>query len=146
MLVSRVAYDRFVMELPHAEPGWQPLQDAEVAHDIAGWLWQFGPTPLIAIVEHDGDVPRWLSDRTTYKVPWKGRTATALILEDQDDVQRFVQAGAPHVNTNFVWPRVSPAKTFEALCTRPGDGWTGAVDAQARVIDDHLDVLQLQPV
>ena len=146
MLVSRIAYDRFVMELPPSEPGWQPLEDAEVAHDIAAWLWEFGPTPLIAIVEHDGDVPTWLSDRATYKVPWKGRTATAVLLEDRDDVQRFVQAGAPHVNTNFVWPRVSPAKTFEALCTRAGDGWTGAVDAEARVIDDHLDVHQFQPV
>lgn len=144
MLVSRVAYDRFVMELPLAEPGWQPLADADVAHDVAGWLWQFGPTPLIAIVEHDGSVPRWLSDRTTFAVPWKGKPAAALLLEERDDVQRFVQEGAPHASTNFLWPRVSPAKTFEALCTK-ADAWTGSVDAHARVVDGHLEVLQLQP-
>lgn len=144
MHVSRVAYDRFVLELPPAEPGWQPLTDAEVAHDVAGWLWEFGPTPLVAIVEHDGSVPQWLADRLTVAVPWKGRQAAALLLEERPDVERFLQVGAPHQRTHLLWPRVSPAKTFEALCGK-GDTWTGSVEAHARLIDGQVEVLQLQP-
>lgn len=145
MHVSRVAYDRFVLEVPLAEPGWEPLADPTVAHDVSGWLWEFGPTPLIAIVEGDRDVPPWLSDRTTFRIPWKGTQATALILEERTDLERFVREAAPLEGMHLLWPRVSPAKTFEALCAA-GDTWTRAVDAHARVTDGNVEVLQLQPV
>lgn len=143
--MSRVAYDRFVLEMPPAEPGWQPLADADVAHDVAGWLWEFGPTPLVAVVEHDGSVPQWLSDRITVTVPWKGKSAAAFMLQERAEFERFLQLGAPHQKTHVLWPRVSPAKTFEAL-SGGGEAWTGAVDAHARVIDGHVEVIQLQPV
>jgi len=146
MQVSRVAYDRFEMQLPAPEAGCEPLAEACVAQDVAGWLWQFGPTPLIAIVEHDGEVPRWLSRRLTVGVPWDGRTAAALILEDRGDLERFLVEGAPHGKTHLLWPRVSPAKTFEALCTA-GATWADTVEGHARVVgSDVVEVMQLQPV
>lgn len=145
MHVSRVAFDCFVLELPDAEPGWQPLADARVARDVAAWLWEFGPTPLIAIVEHDGREPDWLSRRLTVTVPWEGRPASALVLEERRDLERFLLDGAPHARTHFLWPRVSPAKTFEALCQ--GGSWVGSVDAHARVPSPKaVEVFQLQPV
>lgn len=145
MQVSRVAYDRFELQLPPADPGSQPLADARVARDVATWLWQFGPTPLVAIVEHDGSVPPWLSHRLTLGVPWNGATAAALLLEEPEDLERFLLQGAPHARTHLLWPRLSPAKTFEALC-HGGDAWEGSVDGHARVSDpETIEVLQLQP-
>jgi hypothetical protein len=146
MQVSRVAYDRFELQLPPADPGAAPLADSRVARDVACWLWQFGPTPLVAIVEHDGTVPAWLSRRLTLGVPWQGRTAAALLLEERDDLERFLLQGAPHERTHILWPRVSPAKTFEALCAG-GDAWENAVEGHARVSDPEvIEVFQLQPV
>ncbi len=145
MQVSRVAYDKFELQLPSAEPGWQPLGDDQCARDVACWLWQFGPTPIVALVEHDGEVPRWLSGRLTIGVPWQGRKAAALLIEEKEDLKRFLLAGAPHDRTHLLWPRLSPAKTFEALCAG-GDAWTGAVDGHARVVgSDIVEVVQLQP-
>ncbi len=146
MQVSRVAYDRFELQLPSPEPGWEPLSEGCVARDVAGWLWQFGPTPVIAIVEHDGEVPRWLAARLTVEVPWDGSIAAALVLEERRDLELFLMEGAPHPRTHLLWPRISPAKTFEALCAG-SDAWTAAVEGHARVAGrDLLEVLQLQPV
>lgn len=146
MQVSRVAYDRFTLQLPACDPGSEPLSERSVARDLARWLWQFGPTPVVAVVEHDGEVPRWLADRLTVGVPWKDGVAAALVLEDRDALERFLVAGAPHERTHLLWPRVSPAKTFEALCAG-SDAWRDAVDGHARVADPEvIEVSQLQPV
>ncbi len=146
MQVSRVAYDRFELQLPPAEPGSAPLGDARVARDVAGWLWQFGPTPIVALVEHDGDVPAWLSKRLTLGVPWAGGTAAALLLEQREDLEAFLLQGAPHDRTHLLWPRISPAKAFEALCAG-GDAWENAVDGHARMSEPEvMEVYQLQPV
>lgn len=146
MQVSQVAYDRFELQLPAPAPGWEPLAEGCVARDVAGWLWQFGPTPLIAVVEHDGEIPRWLRARLTVEVPWDGSIAAALVLEERGDLELFLMEGAPHPRTHLLWPRISPAKTFEALCAR-GDAWTSAVEGHARVAGpDVVEVLQLQPV
>lgn len=146
MQVSRVAYDRFELQLPPREPGWEPLAEGCVARDVAGWLWQFGPTPLIAIVEHDGAVPRWLTARLTVEIPWDGSIAAALVLEERRDLELFLVEGAPHRTTHFLWPRVSPAKTFEAMCAG-GERWKDAVESHATVAPTGVvEVSQLQPV
>lgn len=144
MQVSRVAYDRFELQLPAAEPGWEPLGEDCVARDVASWLWQFGPTPLIAVVEHDGKKPKWVSSRLTVDVPWNGGVAAAVILEQEPELERFLVEGAPHRRTHFMWPRRSPAKTFEALCN--GD-WRDEVEGHAGVsASGTVEVFQLQPV
>src|SRR2546428_11183178 len=68
MQVSQVAYDRFVLELPAADATWRPLADAECLAEAAAWLWDFGPTPLVAVVGHDGAAPNWLTGWTTRQV------------------------------------------------------------------------------
>lgn len=144
MLVSRVAYDRFELDLPKPEPGWEPLGEDCVAHDVARWLWQFGPTPLIAVVEHDGKKPKWVSSRLTVDVPWSGGVAAAVILERSEELVAFLKEGAPHKRTHFVWPRRSPAKTFEAMC---GGDWKDEVEGHAIVTPTgNVEVQQLQPV
>lgn len=143
MLVSRIAYDRFEMELPAPEPGWEPLTEACVAHDVASWLWQFGPTPLIALVEHDGKKPGWVSSRLSVDVPWDGRNAAAVIVESETDLEQLLVDGAPHRRTHFMWPRRSPAKTFEAMC---GGRWQDEVEGHATVsAEGKVEVQQLTP-
>src|SRR3989442_7247691 len=61
MQVSQVAYDRFRLELPTADATWRPLGDPETLAETAAWLWDFGPTPLIAVVGYDGAAPSWLA-------------------------------------------------------------------------------------
>jgi hypothetical protein len=52
--------------------------------------------------------------------------------------------GAPHRRTHFLWPRRSPAKTFEAMC---GGRWEDEVEGHATVArDGKVEVQQLQPV
>lgn len=142
MLVSRVAYDRFEMQLPRPEPGWEPLTEASVAADVATWLWQFGPTPLIAVVEHDGKQPKWVASRLTVDVPWNGGVGAAVLLERESELATFLTEGAPHRRTHFMWPRRSPAKTFEAMCS--GD-WKTEVEGHAMVTPAGMvEVQQLQ--
>jgi hypothetical protein len=142
MLVSRVAYDRFELELPRPEPGWEPLREGCVARDVASWLWRFGPTPLIAVVEHDGKRPRWVTSRLSVDVPWSGAVAAAVILEREDELAQFIAEGAPHRRTHFLWPRRSPAKTFEAMCSAR---WEDEVEGHAVVTPDgKVEVQQLQ--
>ncbi len=141
-----MAYDRFELQLPPAETGSAPLGDALVARDVAGWLWQFGPTPIVALIEQDGDLPAWLSPHLTLSVPWKDGSAAALLLEERSDLEQFLLQGAPHEHTHLLWPRVSPAKTFEALCAG-GSAWESAVDGHARMSEPEvMEVFQLQPV
>lgn len=144
MQVSRVAYDRFELQLPSPEPGWEPLGEGCVARDVAAWLWQFGPTPLIAVVEHDGKSPKWVSSRLTVDVPWSGGVAAAVILENEREAVDFLMQGAPHRQTHFLWPRRSPAKTFEAMCN---GRWQDEVEGHATVTPSGcVEVQQLQPV
>ena len=57
MQVSQVAYDRFVVELPPADAEYRPLADPETLAETAAWLWDFGPTPLLAT----GGAGLWLA-------------------------------------------------------------------------------------
>lgn len=130
--VSQVAYDRFVLELPAADADWRPLADPETVAEAAVWLWDFGPTPLVALVGHDGATPTWLAGWATRPMAWGGRDAAAVVIATKDELERFLTAGAPHEHTTLLWPRISPAKTFEALAA-PGPAWVAAVEAHARV-------------
>ncbi len=143
MQVSRVAYDRFELQLPAREPGWEPLTEGSIAREVAGWLWQFGPTPLIAVVEHTGKKPTWVSSRLCVDVPWRDGVAPAVIIENESELERFLSEGAPHRQTHFMWPRRSPAKTLEAMCT---GRWQDEVEGQAEMsAAGSVEVLQLQP-
>ena len=135
MQVSQVAYDRFVLELPPADSEWRPLADPEIVAETAAWLWDFGPTPLIGIVGHDGAVPAWLSRWQSRQVNWAPDGTTsgrAVVLADRTDLERFLVQGAPHEHTTLLWPSVSEAKTFEALAAG-GTAWLRSVDAHARI-------------
>jgi hypothetical protein len=144
MQVSRVAYDRFELLLPTAEPGWEPLSEGCIAREVGGWLWQFGPTPLIAVVDHAGKKPKWVTSRLSVEVPWSGRVAAAVLIESEDELESFLAEGAPHYQTHFIWPRRSPAKTLEAMCAGT---WRDEVEGEATVSPSGaVEVLQLQPV
>ncbi len=143
MLVNRVAYDRFQMQLPSAEPGWEPLAERSVAHDVASWLWQFGRTPLIAVVAHDGKKPKWVSSRLSVDVSWRSGPASAVIIERESDLEAFLVEGAPHLHTDLLWPRRSPAKTIEALYSGK---WADEVEGHATVSPSGaIEILQLEP-
>jgi len=131
MHVNQVAYDRFVVELPPADADWRPLADPETVAEASAWLWQFGPTPLVAVVGAEKTLPGWLtawSPRVMKWAPPGSKLGCAVVLSEQADLERFLRDGAPHEHTVLMWPRVAPAKTFEALAVG-GDGWKGSVDA-----------------
>lgn len=133
--VSQVAFDRYVVELPPADAEWRPLADPETIAETALWLWEFGPTPLVAIVGHDGAAPSWLTAWSPRHVEWASEgtsSSEALTIETLADLERFLAEGAPHTNTMLLWPRISPAKTFEAL-NAGGAEWKSAVDAVAGI-------------
>jgi hypothetical protein len=135
MHVSQVAYDRFVVELPPAEADWRPLADPETIAETATWLWDFGPTPLMAVVGFDGAAPSWLAAWSPRQVNWAPEGATsgaAVVLRTKTDLERFLAAGAPHERTVLLWPRISEAKTFEALMAG-GAAWLRVADAHARI-------------
>ena len=135
MHVSQVAYDRIRLELPPADATWRPLADPETLAEAASWLWVFGTTPLVAVVGLDGAAPSWLTGWKTRDVRLTPRDASrgvALILATEKDLERFLSAGAPHERTVLLWPRVSEAKTFEALMAG-GEAWLKAVDAHAEI-------------
>ena len=130
MQVSQVAFDRFVVELPPADADWRPLADPETVTETAAWLWEFGPTPLLAVVASDEAAPSWLAAWSPRQVTWATGHGHAVVLDAQSDLERFLSEGAPHEHTVLLWPRVSPAKTFEALAAG-GTAWQGSVDAHA---------------
>lgn len=135
MQVSQVAYDRYVVELPPADAEWRPLADPETLAETAAWLWDFGPTPLVAVVGADGAAPSWLTSWSPRRMHWAPEGTTsghAVVVTTRADLERFLAEGAPHEHTVLLWPRVSPAKTFEALAAG-GNAWTGAVDAHATI-------------
>ena len=147
MQVNQVAYDRFVVELPPADAEWRPLADPETITETATWLWEFGPTPLMAVVGTDGAAPTWLAAWSPRQVTWAPEGATsgaAVVLNTQSDLERFLAAGAPHEHTVLLWPRISVAKTFEALMAG-GAAWLGVVDAHAR-ISRHGEVFEIEQV
>ena len=132
MQVSQVAYDRFVVELPPADAEWRPLADPETVAETAAWLWEFGPTPLVAVVASNDAAPSWLAEWEPRQVKWSASKAQAVTLTTQADLERFLTEGAPHEGTMLLWPRVSLAKTFEALAAG-GNVWQGSVDAHATI-------------
>ena len=135
MQVSQVAFDRYVIELPPADANWRPLADPETLAETAAWLWQFGPTPLVAVVGADKAIPNWLTQWSPRVMKWAPegtKLGFAIVLAEKTDLERFLHDGAPHEHTVIMWPRVAPAKTFEALAAG-GDTWKGSVDAVANV-------------
>ncbi len=147
MQVSQVAYDRFVVELPPADAEWRPLADPETITETATWLWTFGPTPLVAVVGFDGAAPSWLAGWSTRRVNWApegAASSAAVVLDTESDLERFLAAGAPHDRTVLLWPRISVAKTFEALMAG-GAAWARVVDAHAK-IERHGEVFDIAQV
>jgi len=135
MQVSQVAYDRYVVELPPADADWRPLADPETLAETASWLWEFGPTPLVAVVGSDGAAPSWIASWSSRPMKWAPEgtsSGAAVVIESLDDLVRFLKDGAPHDHTVLMWPRVSPAKTFEAL-NAGGTTWKNSVDAVANI-------------
>ncbi|OLC19549.1 MAG: hypothetical protein AUH33_05515 [Chloroflexi bacterium 13_1_40CM_68_21] len=135
MQVSQVAYDRFRLELPPADATWRPLGDPETLAETAAWLWDFGPTPLIAVVGYDGAAPSWLaawSPRPVRLAPGGASTGVAVVLATRKDLERFLSEGAPHERTVLLWPRTMETKTFEAL-SGPPNAWIKTVDADANI-------------
>jgi len=149
MQVSQVAYDRFVVELPPADAEYRPLADPETVAETAAWLWDFGPTPLVAVVGYDGAAPSWLSAWSPRTVGWAPRgakTGAALLLSTRPDLERFLSEGAPHERTVLLWPSLSEAKTFEALMAG-GAAWLKTIDAQAKISNagQRFEVEQIAP-
>jgi hypothetical protein len=147
MQVSQVAYDRYVVELPPADADWRPLADPETLAETAAWLWEFGPTPLVAVVGHDGPAPSWMaswSPREMKFAPEGTSSGATVILNTLEDLIRFLREGAPHDHTELMWPRVSPAKTFEAL-NAGGVAWKNSVDAVADISKsgERIEVTQV---
>ncbi|HUQ41409.1 MAG TPA: hypothetical protein VM052_02800 [Candidatus Limnocylindrales bacterium] len=135
MHVSQVAFDRYVVELRPADADWRPLADPETLAETAMWLWEFGPTPLVAVVGHQGAAPPWLTGWSSRQITWSPEGAAvsdALVIETLADLERFLAEGAPHAHTMLMWPRISPAKTFEALEYHATE-WKNAVDAIAAI-------------
>ena len=135
MQVSQVAYDRYVVELPPAEADWRPLGDPETVAETAMWLWGFGPTPLIAVVGHSGAAPSWMASWSPRDMKWAPQGATAssaVVIMSEELLEKFLRDGAPHDHTVLMWPRVSPAKTFEALNGVNGP-WQQSVDAHCDI-------------
>lgn len=135
MQVSQVAFDRYVVELPPADAEWRPLADPETIAETASWLWAFGPTPLVAVVGVDGAAPSWLAAWTPRQVKWAPagtQAGHAVVITTQADLERFLAEGAPHAHTILMWPRISPAKTFEGL--------NGVNGAWKNLVDAHCDI------
>jgi hypothetical protein len=135
MQVSQVAYDRFVVELPPADADYRPLADPETVAEAAAWLWDFGPTPLVAVVGYDGAAPSWLSAWSPRPLAWApagAKAGVAIVLNSQPDLERFLSEGAPHELTVLLWPNLSEVKTFEAL-QAGGAAWLTTIDAHAQI-------------
>ena len=65
------------------------------------------------------------------------------LIESEKELVQFLNEGAPHKETHFMWPRRSPAKTFEAMCSGK---WQDEVEGHANVSPaGSVEVLQLQP-
>ena len=142
MHVSQTAYDWFTVELPLADARFA-LADSDVAAEIAAWLWEFGPTPVVALVDVTTARPEWLGawQATGVNVRWAGGLGAAVILSAREELERFLADGAPHEGTTLVWPRRGPAKTLEAL-SQGGTAWLASVDAYARV-EKHGEVVEV---
>jgi hypothetical protein len=150
MQVSQVAYDRFVVELPPADVDYRPLADPETVAEAAAWLWDFGPTPLVAVVGYDGAAPSWLSAWSPRAMGWAPAGATtgaAIIVKSRSDLERFLSEGAPHEHTVLLWPSRSEAKTFEAL-KAGGSAWLKTIEAHAQIAKagERFEVSQIEPV
>jgi hypothetical protein len=149
MQVSQVAYDRFVVELPPADAEYRPLADPETVAETATWLWEFGPTPLVAVVGYDSAAPSWLAAWSPRKIGWTpagAKVGAAVVLHEQSDLERFLSEGAPHDRTELMWPSISEAKTLEALHTA-GDAWLKTIDAHAKISNqgERFEVEQIEP-
>ena len=150
MQVSQVAYDRFVVELPPADAEYRPLADPETLAETAAWLWDFGPTPLVAVVSYDGAAPSWLSAWSPRKIgttpEGAKKTGAAVVLSEQSDLERFLSEGAPHEHTELLWPSISEAKTFEAL-NAGGTAWRKSIDAHAKISNkgERFELEQIEP-
>jgi hypothetical protein len=146
MQVSQTAYDRYVVELPPADADWRPLADPETIAETAAWLWDFGTHPLLAVVGHDGVAPGWLAKWSTRPTKWAPEGVihgASVVLVTVADLERFLAEGAPHPHSVLIWPRVSPAKTFEALAE--GREWKTAVEALGAIcqVGQRIEITQV---
>jgi hypothetical protein len=149
MQVSQVAYDRFVVDLPPADADYRPLADPETVAETAAWLWEFGPTPLLAVVGYDGAAPSWLSAWSPRKIDTAhdgAKRGAAVLISERADLERFLSEGAPHEHTELLWPSTSEAKTFEAL-NAGGTVWLKSIDAHAKISNkgERFEVEQIEP-
>jgi hypothetical protein len=148
MHVSQIAYDRFVVELPPADADYRPLADPETVAEAAAWLWDFGPTPLVAVVGYDDAAPSWLSAWSPRPLGWApegAKAGVAIVLNSRPDLERFLSEGAPHEKTVLLWPNRSEAKTFEAL-RAGGAAWLQTIDAHAQIshAGERFEVSQIE--
>src|ERR1700682_4900207 len=150
MQVSQVAYDRFVVELPPADAEDRPLADPETVAETAAWLWEFGPTPLVAVVSYDGAAPSWLSAWSPRKIAstleGAKKTGAAVVLSQQSDLERFLSEGAPPEPTAPLWPSISEAKSFEGL-SLAGAAWRKSIAGHAKISNkgERFEVEQIEP-
>lgn len=141
MRVSQVAFDRYLVELPEPEPGYEPLHDPVEVKSVAGWLCAYGQMPIVALVARDA----WQPTLPHRVLPWvpgdadQGDCAiacrpevgsAAVVLNDEDDVRAFLSECPAVSRTAFLWPRLDLAKTFMRL-SENGD-WQPAAEAVAR--------------
>jgi len=149
MQVSQIAYDRYVVVLPPADAEYRPLADPETLAETATWLWEFGPTPLLAVVGYDGAAPSWLSAWSPRKIDTAhegAKKGAAVLLSELADLERFLSAGAPHEHTELLWPAVSEAKTFETI-NAGAAAWLKTIDAHAKISHkgERFEVEQIEP-
>ena len=142
MHVSRVAFDRFLVELPEPEPGYTPLADKEEVGHLVRFLWDFGSNPVLALAGGDAAWCQPWSPRRVSWVPadadaggpeiaWQPEAgASAVVLKTEDDLRRFLTSCPAISRVAILWPRVDVAKSFMGLAQN-GD-WRPAAEAVAR--------------
>jgi hypothetical protein len=155
MRVSQVAFDRFVVELPEAEPDYVPLRDPQELDALVRWLWDFGRPPVLALVGGD---PAWCQSWSPRRVSWvpgdadvgateiawdRERGGHALVLENDDELRRFLLACPAISRIALMWPRIDLAKTFMKLAEN--NDWRPAAEAVARLAagGSRIEVQQL---
>lgn len=156
MRVSQVAFDRYAVELPPAEPGYAPLADPEEVELLARFLWSFGTQPVLALVASEDATwcQPWSPRRVSWvpadavagvlEIAWQPeRGSHAVVLQSEDDVRHFLSVCPAISRVAVLWPRVDIAKCFMRLAENAD--WRPAADAVAFFAPDgwHLTVQQL---
>ena len=140
--VSQVAFDRFFVELPAPEPGYAPLADHEEVGHLVRFLWEYDTPPVLALVAGDASwcqpwSPRRVSwvpedaDTGVLEIAWHPeRGGHAVILNNEDELSRFLAACPAISRVALLWPRVDVGKSLMRLAER--EDWRLAADAVVR--------------